>query len=87
VKIQTILDQEVSDVATGAILAEVDTAWPRGVQEEYSEPGALLLEPEDLAEERLNAAGYRYFTGVSALRHYLEACYGSDVEEMAAHAV
>ena len=64
---------EVCDATTGAVLAEVDAAWPQGIQEEYSEPVALLLERDEVTEEALNTAGYRFFTSTDALYHYLNA--------------
>jgi hypothetical protein len=65
-------DYELVDEASGEVLAIFDLAWPDGVQLGLTEPVALLLdEPPDV--ERVAAAhGYRFFTSVDALRHYVE---------------
>ncbi len=77
---QPQLHHEVSDTATGAVLAAVDAAWPQGVQEEYSEPVAFLLEPDEAMEQQLNAIGYRYFTDLDALHQYLGTFDDTNVE-------
>ncbi len=56
----------------GAVLAIIDAAWPKGIQEGYSQPVALLLDEEQKTEERVSAAGYRFFTSTEALRSYIE---------------
>lgn len=63
---------ELTDEDTGAPLAIFDLAWPSGLQEELSEPVALLVgeSPELLA--LANERGYRYFTNAKALRSYVE---------------
>ena len=63
---------ELADEKTGAPMAILDLAWPQGLQEEYSQPVALLIDegPELLA--LANARGFRYFTSVEDLKRYVQ---------------
>jgi hypothetical protein len=63
---------ELADTQTGAPLAIIDLAWPRGLQEGLSQPVALLLNEAEEVEEIVNQAGYRFFTNVDDLRAYVE---------------
>jgi hypothetical protein len=63
---------ELADPATGAPLAIIDLAWPRGLQEGLSQPIALLLNESVEVEEIVNRAGYRFFTSADDLRVYAE---------------
>lgn len=63
---------ELTDPHTQAAIANLDLAWPDGLQEGYSQPVALLLNEEEDVEDAANAAGYRYFTDVQAFREYVE---------------
>ncbi len=65
------LNFEVSDPNTGEVLIIVDAAWPKGLQEEYSQPIALCREADEQKLAILNQAGYRFFVGIGALRRYL----------------
>lgn len=56
----------------GELIAVLDLAWPRGLQEGYSQPVALLLNEGKAVEEAANGAGFRYFTSVGDLRRYVE---------------
>jgi hypothetical protein len=62
---------ELTDVESGTPLAIFDLAWPQGLQEELSEPVALLIDegPEVLAIA--NAHGFRYFTNVEMFKGYV----------------
>lgn len=66
------LDFEVSDPVTGEVLTIVDAAWPKGLQEGYSQPIALCLEAEDQKTAIVNQVGYRFFTSINTLQRYLE---------------
>lgn len=66
------LDYEVVDSTTGETLATVDVAWPKGIQEEYSQPIALVFEANKDVINILNQAGYRFFTDMKTLYRYLE---------------
>ncbi len=63
---------EIADLTTGAPLAVLDLAWPRGLQEGYSQPVALLLDRDSQTEEAVNQAGYRFFTSVPAFQQYVQ---------------
>ena len=67
------LYHEVTDQASGEILAVLDLAWPGSVQEGLSQPVCVLLnEPSD-TEEVTNAAGYRFFTEIEAFKVHVDA--------------
>jgi hypothetical protein len=63
---------ELSHPESGAPLAVIDLAWPRGVQEGLSQPIALLLNEGEEVEEAVNQAGYTFFTDPVALCAYIE---------------
>lgn len=63
---------DLSDPDTGEQKAILDLAWPQGLQEELSQPVAVLLNegPEIIA--LASQAGYRVFTVAAAFRKYVE---------------
>ncbi|MCB1048491.1 MAG: DUF262 domain-containing protein [Calditrichaeota bacterium] len=63
---------ELVDPETGNSIAVLDLAWPQGLQTNYSEPVALLIDegPETLTAA--NHAGIRVFTNPKAFRQYVE---------------
>lgn len=63
---------ELADPETGAPLAIIDLAWPRGLQEGLSQPVALLLNESNEVEEIVNRVGYRFFTNDMDLCIYAE---------------
>jgi hypothetical protein len=65
------LAYEFADAATGAQQAVFDLAWPSGIQEELSQPVAVLLNepPETIAVA--TQAGYRCFTSTETFRRYV----------------
>jgi hypothetical protein len=57
--------------ATGKQVAVFDLAWPVGIQQELSQPVAVLLnEPADTIS-LANQAGFRCFTTTEDFRHYV----------------
>lgn len=62
---------ELVDEETGNPLAIFDLAWPQGLQEELSEPVALLIdegrEVLTIADERV----FKCFTNVGAFKRYV----------------
>ncbi|OQB25728.1 MAG: hypothetical protein BWY10_02434 [Chloroflexi bacterium ADurb.Bin180] len=62
---------ELSDPTTGQQQAVFDLAWARGVQEELSEPVALLLNESRDVLELANRAGFRPFTSTEAFKEYI----------------
>jgi len=63
---------ELSDTS-GAQVATLDLAWPRGLQEGLGQPIALLLNEASGTIEAASAAGFRCFTSSAALQRFLEA--------------
>ena len=64
---------DLADPDTGAQKAVLDLAWPNGVQEELSQPVAVLLnEPADVLA-LASQAGFRFFTDVEQFKAYIEA--------------
>lgn len=70
---------ELTDTATGEVMAIIDLAWPDGLQEGYSQPVALLLDEDRETIQVVNQAGYKYFTNTEAFRTYVQ----SDILAMA----
>ena len=66
------LNFEVYDLNTAEVLNIVNAAWPKGLQEGYSQPIALILDVDDQKVAMLNQAGYRFFTSIEAIRRYLK---------------
>ena len=61
-----------ADPATGEQRAVFDLAWPAGIQEELSQPVAVLLNEEPATLALASAAGFRCFTSPSSFRAYVE---------------
>lgn len=62
---------ELVDEGTGNPLAVFDMAWPRGLQEGYSQPVALLIDEPHEMEEIANDAGYRFFRSTHDFKAYV----------------
>ena len=65
------LAYDYSDPDTGQQLAVLDLVWPNGIQEELSQPVAVLLNEEDGTIAFASAAGFRCFTGIAAFQRYV----------------
>ena len=63
---------EVTDMATGELLATLDLAWPNGMQEGYSQPVALLIDEPEEVWRRASHAGFRAFTDADSLKIYVK---------------
>jgi hypothetical protein len=63
---------DFADPATGDQRAVFDLAWPAGIQEELSQPVAVLLNEEPTTLALASAAGFRCFTSPAAFRAYVE---------------
>ena len=61
-----------SDPETGVQQAVFDLVWPSGIQEELSEPVALLLNEPAETIAVANRAGFRCFTSPEDFRRYVE---------------
>jgi hypothetical protein len=60
------------DPATGEQRAIFDLVWPNGVQEELTEPVAVLLGESAELISMASAAGFRCFTSTAAFKTYVE---------------
>lgn len=67
-----VLSFDHSDLDTGEQLAVLDLAWPNGLQEELSQPVAVLLNEDSHTIAIASQAGFRCFTEVSAFRRHVE---------------
>lgn len=63
---------DFSEPSTGEQKAVFDLAWPNGIQEELSQPVALLLNESNETLAIASLAGYRFFTSTSDFRRYVE---------------
>lgn len=67
-----LLAYEYADPGTGEQKAVFDMAWPTGIQEELSQPVAVLLNEGSKTISVASQAGYRCFTDVGGFRSYVE---------------
>lgn len=74
-------DYLVTDPVDGRDLTVVDAAWPTGIAGGYTQPIALLLEPDVDAESVLGEAGYRFFVRLKDLREWIETTAGLETAE------
>ena len=66
-----ILAFDYANPDTGQQEAIFDIAWPNGIQEELSEPVAVLLNEGSEAIAIANNAGFRCFTKVGDFKNYI----------------
>lgn len=67
-----VLAFDYADPATGQQRAVFDLAWPNGIQEELSQPVAVLLNEPDETLAIASQAGFRCFTTLTEFRRYVE---------------
>jgi hypothetical protein len=65
-----VVSFDFADPASGEQLAVFDLAWPNGMQEELSQPVAVLLHEEASTIKVASEAGFRIFTDSSSFRRY-----------------
>ena len=65
------MDCEVSDPATGEVLAIAEACWPEGLQPGQSDPVILELDPAEADLSRIEEIGYEVFTSIESLRRYV----------------
>lgn len=68
-----ILLYDFSDLETGQQRAIFDLAWPNGIQEELSQPVAVLLNESNETLSIANTAGFRCFTSVKDFKNYINS--------------
>jgi hypothetical protein len=66
------LAYDFADAATGEQKAVFDLAWPNGVQEELSQPVAVLMNESAGTIGIASQAGYRCFTSIEKFQRYVE---------------
>jgi len=67
-----LLAYDYADPETGAQNAIFDLAWPNGIQEELSQPVAVLLNETADVLAMANQAGFRCFTSSGEFKRYVE---------------
>jgi hypothetical protein len=65
------VDCEVSDPATGEVLAIAEACWPEGLQPGLGDPVILELDPAAPDLARLKELGYEVFTSPDSLRRHV----------------
>lgn len=63
---------DLSDADSGNQLAVLDLAWPSGLQEQLTEPVAVLLNEEAGTVALASRAGFRCFASTSSFKEYVE---------------
>jgi hypothetical protein len=66
------VDCEVSDPATGEVLAIAEACWPEGLQPGQGDPVILELDPAEADMPRLKEIGYEVFISIESLRGYVQ---------------
>ena len=66
------LAYDFADAATGEQKAVFDLAWPKGIQEELSQPVVVLLNEGDETIAIASQAGFRCFTTVKEFQRYVQ---------------
>jgi hypothetical protein len=69
---QGLLSFDFADPETGEQKAVLDLAWPNGIQEELSQPVAVLLNEGNETLAIASTAGFRCFTEVGDFKRYVE---------------
>lgn len=65
------LRYELTDPATGDLVAILDLAWPDGLQTGLSRPVALLIDESQDTKEAANRLDYLYFADAEAFKSYV----------------
>ena len=73
------LAYDFADAATGEQKAMFDLAWPKGIQEELSQPVVVLLNEGDETIAIASQAGFRCFTTVKEFQRYVQTEVLSEV--------
>jgi len=66
------ISYEFVDPATGEPIAVFDIAWPLGIQEELTQPVAVLLNESTDTMAIASQAGFMCFTSVEDCKHYVD---------------
>jgi hypothetical protein len=68
-----VLAYDFADPETGEQKAVFDLVWPSGIQEELSQPVAVLLNESNETLALASQAGFRCFTAIAEFKRYVEA--------------
>ena len=68
-----VVAYDFSDPQSGEQKAVFDLVWPNGIQEELSQPVAVLLNEEGQTLALASQAGFRCFTGIDEFKRYVTA--------------
>jgi hypothetical protein len=82
-----VIAYDFADPLTGKQRAVFDLAWPAGIQEELSQPVAVLLNEGSDIVAIASSAGYRCFTSGKELREYVKTEILSSADESTLSAV
>ena len=63
---------ELADPATGKQKAVLDLAWPTGIQEELSQPVAVLLNENDNTIAIASQAGFKCYTSIDEFKEHVQ---------------
>ncbi len=66
-----ILSYDYSNADTGQQMAVFDLAWPTGIQEELSDPVAVLIDENNETLSIASQAGFRCFTSIEEFKLYV----------------
>ncbi|MGE0541087.1 MAG: DUF262 domain-containing protein [Dehalococcoidia bacterium] len=66
------LAYDFADAISGEQRAVFDLAWPNGVQEELSQPVAVLINESSETIAIASQAGFRCFTSIEHFKHYVQ---------------
>ncbi|MBE0670642.1 MAG: DUF262 domain-containing protein [Anaerolineales bacterium] len=67
-----LMAYDFTDPETGEQMAVFDLAWPNGIQEELSQPVAILMDESAEVLALANQAGFRSFTNEKEFRKYVQ---------------
>lgn len=68
------INYEITD-ENGSILTRMDVAWPTGIQQELSEPVALMMDEEEDDYNIANEQSFRYFKDIASLKKYVNELF------------
>lgn len=68
-----IVAYDFADADTGQQLAVFDLTWPNGIQEELSQPVAVLLNEGSETLSLASGAGFRCFTAIEVFQDYIRS--------------
>lgn len=68
-----VLAYDFADASTGEQKAVVDLAWASGIQEELSQPVAILVNESNETLAIASQAGFRCFTAIEEFQRYVKA--------------